>query len=71
MIPDIWLAFGTQVARLLNNLLESEPIELRRARAVAWFDISKPLWWWMVPDANKKQIEKLIGAINGDGVKSL
>jgi len=53
-----------QALRLVNNLVESEPVELRRARAVIWFEISKPLWWWMVPEDKRTVIEQLITAIN-------
>ena len=63
MISSMWVAFGAELCRLLNNLLESEPVEIRRARAVAWFEISKPLWWWMVPADKREVIEGLVDEI--------
>lgn len=59
------LPFGVieQALRLVNLLLESTPIEQRRAQAVLWFNIWWPFWKLFLNDEQEKQVEKIMQGV--------
>ncbi len=52
MIPIAVLALITEALKLVNNLIEGVPVELRQAEALRWFAT-----WWPL----NKRLLKLIG----------
>lgn len=52
MIPIAVLALITEALKLVNNLIEGVPVELRQAEALRWFATFWPL---------NKRLLKLIG----------
>lgn len=52
MIPIAVLALVTEALKLINNLIEGVPVELRQAEALHWFATFWPL---------NKRLLKLIG----------
>lgn len=55
----IALALAVQVLRLINNLLEGVPVELRRAQAIVWADATVNL----LPVKYRPAIEKAIATL--------
>lgn len=52
-----------EVVRLINNLIESEPIEMRQAKSVIIFKTASPLFMWMIPKEMRADVDALIDAI--------
>ena len=54
------IALATEVLRLVNNLIEAKPPEIREAEARAWFGMWWPLLKRFVPSDVREQIENLV-----------
>jgi len=52
-----------KVLAIVVLLLEAEPPEIRRAKMVAWYVITKPWWIWMVPEQYRDGIDQLAADI--------
>ncbi len=53
------VALATQVLRLINNVLEGVPVELRRAQAFIWFDVTARL----LPTKYRSQMQEALSSL--------
>jgi hypothetical protein len=58
------LALAEQVLRLVNNLLEGTPVEVRRAQAIMWFELTVSL---LPADHQPRMREALAKLKEGEG----
>ena len=52
-----------EVVRLINNLIESEPIEMRQVKSVVIFRAARPLYIWLIPKDMRDDVDALVAAI--------
>ena len=62
MLPFVVLGVVEQALRLVNNIIEGKPPELRKAEALAAWAIFKPVIWPLLPDDVKVEIDKILGS---------
>lgn len=63
MIPTIYLAFITEVVKLVNNILEGIPVEQRKANSIIWFNTTWPLVKHMFPKETQDQITAIMQGV--------
>ena len=63
MLSATFLPALTELLRLVNNLIEGEPMAQRQAAALAWYSATWPLVSLFLPADAKKQIESIMSTV--------
>ena len=58
-MPIVVLSLIEQILRLVNNIIEAQPMEQRRSEALIAWRVVKPLLWTFLPDDTKAELDQL------------
>ena len=64
MNPVAIIDLAAQILRLVNNLIESDPLEVRREKAILWWNMTKDLIEPFVDKATRDRLKAIDAKIN-------